>query len=113
MVLQMEIARQNKFLLEIYRQNVSVGDSGISSKYFQLPVKCQRTVSLCKFIGECGVSTTLWNADGLYPSVNSLVIVAFAQSYYEMPTDCYPSVNSSVMVAFLALCQMPTDTFRL
>ena len=26
---------------------------------FQHPVKCRRTVSLCKFVGECGISTTL------------------------------------------------------
>jgi len=27
---------------------------------FQLSVKWRRTVSLCKFIGECGISTTLY-----------------------------------------------------
>jgi hypothetical protein len=37
---------------------------------FQLPVKCQRMVSLCKFVGECGISTTLWNADGYISSAN-------------------------------------------
>jgi hypothetical protein len=35
MILQTEIARKkNKFPLEIYRRIYSVGDSGISSKYF-------------------------------------------------------------------------------
>jgi hypothetical protein len=36
---------------------------------FQLLVKCQRTISLCKFVGEW------WNADRIYPSGNSLGIV--------------------------------------
>jgi hypothetical protein len=34
MVLQMENTRQKTFSLEIYRQKYSIGDSGISSKYF-------------------------------------------------------------------------------
>jgi hypothetical protein len=87
MVLQTEIARQKKYSCLKYTNGfIPSVIVAYPVNIFQLPVKCRRTVSLCKFVGKCGISTTLWNADIIYLSVNSSVIVAFAPSYCEMPT---------------------------
>jgi hypothetical protein len=56
MVLQTEITRKKKFLLEIYRRIYSIGEC----------VKYRHIISVGKIVDDCEICTkTLWNADRL------------------------------------------------
>ena len=91
----MEIVRKKKSRLKYNDECIPSVIVAYPVNLFQLPVKCRRTISLCKFIGDCGISTKLlWNADGNIPSV----IGTFAPSYYEMPTETLHRYISSVII---------------
>jgi hypothetical protein len=95
----MEIVRKKKSRLKYNDGCILSVIVAYPVNIFQLLVKCRRTISLCKFIGDCGISTKLlWNADGNIPSVNSSVIETFAPSYYEMPTETLHRYISSVII---------------